>query len=116
VRDVLRTGKAAVLLNGVPGRWIECKNGLRQGDPLSPYLYLIIVGLLRQVVTREDGGSRVLHTFIDDFPFPVIQYADDTLILVRATQSQVSLLKDALDTFSVATWLTINYHKSMFAR
>jgi hypothetical protein len=104
------------LLNGIPGRWIECKNGLRQGDLLSPYLYLIITRLLRQVVTHEDGGSRVLHTLFDDYPFPVVQYVDDTLILVRATQSLVSLLKDALDTFSVATWLTINYHKSMFAR
>jgi hypothetical protein len=51
IRGLLTSGKAAVLLNGVPGRWMECKNGLRQGDPLSPYLYLIVAGLLRQLVT-----------------------------------------------------------------
>jgi hypothetical protein len=114
VRDILRTGKAAVLLNGVPGRWIESRNGLRQGDPLSPYLYLIIVGHLRQLVTREDGGLRLLHPLVNGLPCPIIQYAEDTMILVRATHSQVALLKAALDTFFAATGLTINYHKSTF--
>jgi hypothetical protein len=33
---ILKTGHTAVLLNGIPGDWIRCKNGLRQGDPLSP--------------------------------------------------------------------------------
>jgi hypothetical protein len=113
-RDILRTGKVVVLLNDVPGRWIECRNGLCQGDPLSPYLYLIITGLLRQLVTREGDGPRLLHPLVDDLPCPVIQYANDTLILVRATRSQVVLLKAVLDTFSVATGLTINYHKSTF--
>jgi hypothetical protein len=42
----------------------------------------------------------------------VIQYVDDTLILVRTTRFKVSLLKTVLDTFSAATGLTINYHKS----
>jgi hypothetical protein len=34
--DILRSGLTDILLNGVPGEWIRCKNGLRQGDPLSP--------------------------------------------------------------------------------
>jgi hypothetical protein len=33
---ILGSGKTAVMLNGVSGRWITCKRGLRQGDPISP--------------------------------------------------------------------------------
>jgi hypothetical protein len=98
VCDILHTGKAAVLLNGVPGWSIECKNVLP-----------IPAG-----VTHESIGLRFLHPPVDDMPCPVVQYANDTLILVRTIPSQVALLRATLDTFSAAMGLTINYHKSIF--
>ena len=42
----------------------------------------------------------------------MLQYADDTLILIRATTEDVINLKSTLDSFSAATGLKINYHKS----
>ena len=46
-------------------------------------------------------------------PCPVLQYADDTLILVRAETEDVINLRNILDSFSEATGLRINYHKSI---
>jgi hypothetical protein len=34
--QILTTSRSAILLNGVPGRWIDLRRGLRQGDSLSP--------------------------------------------------------------------------------
>ncbi|WVZ78492.1 hypothetical protein U9M48_026195, partial [Paspalum notatum var. saurae] len=49
---------------------------------------------------------------ITDGPCPVLQYADDTLVIVRGDSSNVSRLEILLDSFADATGLTINYHKS----
>jgi hypothetical protein len=34
IRLINSSSQSAVLLNGIPGRWIQCRRGLRQGDPL----------------------------------------------------------------------------------
>jgi hypothetical protein len=62
------------------------------------------------------GGpdEPLLHPIVDDLPCPVIQYADDTLLILRAEHSQVRRLREILDLFSEATGLHINFHKSTF--
>ncbi|XP_072150011.1 uncharacterized protein [Setaria viridis] len=111
VHLLLTTEKTTVLLNGVSGPWIQCKCGLRQGDPLSPYLFLIVVDLLHRLVVHLKISLQ--HPLVDDLPYPVVQYADDTLLILRAIEDQVQRLKRILDSFAAATILHINFHKKL---
>jgi hypothetical protein len=106
---IFHSSKSAVVLNGVPGRWINCKRGLRQGDPLSPYLFLIVADILQQLV-KQDGVLQ--HPLVDGRPPLVLQYADDTLIILRAEPGAAERLKGILDDFAAATGLVINFSKS----
>jgi hypothetical protein len=45
--------------------------------------------------------------------YPVIQYADDTLIIMPACNQQVIIMKDILDKYATSTGLHINYSKSV---
>jgi hypothetical protein len=56
----------------------------------------------------------MLHPLVDDLPCPVIQYADDTLLLLRADEDQILRAKELLSSFSHATGLQINFQKSAF--
>jgi hypothetical protein len=102
-----------VLLNGVPGKQFQCKRGVRQGDPISPLFYLFGSDLLQSTVNDLVRLGH-LHKPIPshDEDFPVIQYADDTLLIIPADRDQLLVLKDLLQKFSLSTGLKINYNKS----
>jgi hypothetical protein len=63
-------GKTSILLNGVLGSWISCKKGLRQGDPISPYLFIIVVDVLRRLIIHMSDIEDLNHPAIDNAPCP----------------------------------------------
>jgi hypothetical protein len=89
VKSILFSASTSVLLNGVPGKKILCKRGVRQGDPLSPLLFVNTFELLQSVI--NDAWSRgILNLPIDDDfgqKYPILQYADDTLMIMPADQA-----------------------------
>lgn len=109
IDSLLLSSRSAVLVNGCPGPWFSCKRGLRQGDPLSPYLFLLVADVLQALLKKQ---CHVRHPIVHDLPCAILQYADDTLILLRAASADVQCLKTTLDHFSAATGLHINYNKS----
>jgi retron-type reverse transcriptase len=65
VKSILLSASTSVLLNGVPGKKILCKRGVRQGDPLSPLLFVNTSELLQSII--NDAWNRgILSLPIDD--------------------------------------------------
>ncbi|KAG8052620.1 hypothetical protein GUJ93_ZPchr0001g30664 [Zizania palustris] len=114
IRAVLSSGHSAILLNGSPGKFFHCKRGVRQGDPLSHLLFIIAADLLQHITNQaaQSGFIKALtrHPAADDFP--IVQYADDTMVFLRADQKNVFYFKALLNTFSLSTGLKVNYNKS----
>ena len=110
----MASSQSPVLLNGKPGRWIQCRHGLRQGYPLSPYLFILIVDTLQQLIRQASLRSELCHPLSPDLPCPTLQYADDTLIILQGDLCQLVCLKEILSSFSAFSGLHINFEKSTF--
>ena len=98
----------------MPGKVLHCKRGVRQGDPLSPYLFVIVADVLRRLLQHPTFATALRHPLIPNDPCPVLQYADDTLIFLHCSHEAVVGTKRILMQFEQATGLSINYHKTTF--
>lgn len=111
---VFSPASTAVLLNGFPGNSFQCKRGVTQGDPLSPLLIVMGAKLLERIVNRAFHLGLLSKPINenDDSGFPIIQYVDDTLVLLKASLMEVCCFKALLNMFAQSTDLKVNFAKS----
>jgi hypothetical protein len=112
--EILSSTQSVILLNGIPRKSFNCKRGVRQGDPLSPLLFVLAAELLQHILNEAARIGLLKHPL--DLPhtsdFPIVQYADDTILVLEASQRQLFCLKEILQTFSQLTGLQVNHSKS----
>ena len=73
---------------------------------MSPLLFVIVAGLLQSVVhDMLARGVLTLPILSHDTNFPIIQYADDTIIILSVVEDQLVALKSMLHIFQQSTGL-----------
>jgi hypothetical protein len=113
LKMLMSSGTSEILLNGAPSKKFNYRRGVRQGDPLSPLLFLGVSELLQAMVNGLFyNGNLVAPLNIPNTDFPIVQYADDTLLILQACPIQLIASKEVLETFAQATGLRVNYSKS----
>jgi hypothetical protein len=108
---IFRSGNSAVLLNGVPDKVFHCRRGVRQVDPLSPLLFVLAAEFLQTLLNRAKDQNLLQLPIPLNFTsdFPIIQYADDALIIMEACAKQLVFLRSLLQTFASSSGLKVNY-------
>ncbi|KAJ3691840.1 hypothetical protein LUZ61_021004 [Rhynchospora tenuis] len=112
IKLLFYTATSSIAINDLIGPSFSHKRGLRQGDPLSPFLYLLAADVLTRML--HAASLSVPHSICQKLtePFILLQYADDTLLFSTAKGTSVHVLRQVLNTFSGASEIQINLSKS----
>ncbi|RVW93827.1 putative mitochondrial protein [Vitis vinifera] len=107
----------SMMVNGTPEGFFQNSRGLRQGDPLSPYLFVIAMEVFSSFLKRvvEGGfmsGYKVKDRNEEGVQISHLLFADDTLVFCQATQDQLTYLSWLLMWFEAVSGLRINLEKS----
>ena len=105
--------KSCTVNGGFSSNYIDIRQGLRQGSPLSPALFNIAVEIL-SIAIRQNENIEGLKIGIKMKKHG--QYADDIWTIVKADQNNYSALLDLFERFAKVSGLQINYDKSKVLR
>jgi hypothetical protein len=114
IRACVFGGNLSVLVNGSPTREVNIHRGLKQGDPLAPFLFLLVAEGFGGAMTKaKDLGLFKGFSISNEGPsISHLQYADDTLCIGEASVSNLWSLKAILRGFERASGLRVNFWKS----
>ena len=100
IMHCVSTASFALLINGQPSRMFCPSRGLRQGDPLSPFLFILcaegLSTLLREAESKKEIHGVKIGKKVE--PISHLFFADDSLLFIKANNEEVEKI---LDIFSI---------------
>lgn len=111
IMECVSTAHISVLVNGSPSGDFKMERGLRQGDPLSPFLYLLVAEGLSILVNRavDFGILEAAEVGRDKVRVSHLQYADDTVFVSSGKESNSWAMKWILRNFEILSGLKVNF-------
>ena len=114
IKGLITTARVSVLVNGSPTAQFNLQKGVRQGDPLSPYLFITAMEGL--IVALKEAIRKDLFKGMDlprDGPrIAGLHFADDALFVGVWDETNLKNLMKILRCFNQASGLKVNWNKS----
>ncbi|XP_016206405.1 uncharacterized protein LOC107646756 [Arachis ipaensis] len=92
VTECIKTASISIMVNGSPSKPFKMERGLRQGDSLSPFLFVLVVDVLNRMIGEAEETARNykrLLRYFEVIPGLSINFENSSLILVNYSQEWV---------------------------
>ena len=113
IMGCLSTANFVVLINGTPSNFFPASRGIRQGCPLSPLLFILVIEGLSLLIqdARESGLIRGIQ-LSPSLSLSHLLFVDDVILMGSGTLLDWSTFEVILETFCKASGMKINFDKS----
>lgn len=101
--------ESCILQNGHMTEYFCLQRGCRQGDPISPYIFILCAEVLGHMI-RKDNSIRGIT--INEKHFKLSQYADDTQVFLDGSEQSLKNTLENLNFFYLMSGLKINIEKT----
>jgi hypothetical protein len=114
ITECVSTISFSILVNGGKSKHFKPTRGLWQGDPLSPYLFIICQEVLSRMIKREflNGKIHGVKMNLAGLAFTHVMYADDIMIFAKTNSREIKILDECLDNYYSWSEQLINRDKS----
>ncbi|KAM1174400.1 hypothetical protein ACFX19_027537 [Malus domestica] len=114
VKECISTVSFSILINGSPTGYIQPTRGLRQGDPLSPFLFLICAEGFSNLIRKgmERGALHGYKITPNGTPITHLFFTDDSVLFGNATFEEAQGVADILKMYASGSGQEINMSKS----
>jgi hypothetical protein len=100
--------KSTVIVNGCASTWFNINRGCRQGDPISPYIFVLCVEILAVMIRENENIKGVVINGVEQ---KISQYADDTEFTLNGDEKSFENCINVLDKFGRKSGLFVNAEK-----
>jgi hypothetical protein len=114
IKACISSSSFSILLNGSPYGLFSPERGLRQGDPLSPFLFILGSEVLSRLLLKEEriGNLKGMKIARNSPAINHLLFADDLLIFGKASLLEASSIKTCLDKYCSWSGQSVNADKS----
>ncbi|CAH9094512.1 unnamed protein product [Cuscuta epithymum] len=113
VMECVTNASFSISLNGSLFGWFKGKRGIRQGDPVSPHLFVLCLEYFSRLLKlRTQGTGFNYHPLCSSLSITHLAYADDLMLFSRGDIHSIKILIKVLEDFGEVSGLKVNHGKS----
>ena len=101
--------KSCIIVNGHTSSWFKLERGCRQGDPLSPYIFILCAEILANMIRKNKDIKGIK---IKNKKYLISQYADDTSLILEATEKALKTALNLISYYAKFSGLSMNIDKT----
>lgn len=117
IKWCITQARFAVLINGEATSMFKNYKGIRQGDPISPFIFIMVAEILSKMISKAASNGLLSGFQVETNSTTIthLQFADDLMVFLDDSTDQVTNLKNVLFAFQLISDLKVNYRKSAIA-